>query len=364
MSVHKIAYLEWARRHMGTVRFDLARSNIRALTRDDLDFTFDEPPAASVDEAGRPDLRRLIGERYGIGPERVYISNGATMGIYLACAATIESDDEVLLEAPNYEPLYRIPQHLGASIRPLERKFENGWQIDLEAFERHISRRTKAVLLTNLHNPSGAGTNPDQMLTLGQIARDHGSRVIVSEVYLDSCFESGYRPAVTFGEHLVSIGSLSKVYGLGGLRVGWVAGDEEFIRRIHAIQDYVAGGVSAASQALAFKALSKADVLAARCRTIVQGNLRILVEWLKKHPELAWVEPVGGTVALLKLPSTIDALELSNHLREKSGTLIVPGDFFWLRGFVRISLGIDEEVLKGGLRHLGSAIDHFLTRGR
>jgi aspartate/methionine/tyrosine aminotransferase len=364
MSFPKIAYLEWARSHMGTVRFDLARSNIRPLTREEFEFTPDELPSAPVDETGRPDLRKIIGDRYGIGPERVYISNGATMGIFLACAAMIAADDEVLLEAPNYEPLYRIPQHLGASIRSLERSFDRGWQIDLEEFERRVSRSTKAVLLTNLHNPSGAGTNPDKMLTIGQIARDHGARVIVSEVYLDSCFEPGYRPAVTFGENLVSIGSLSKVYGLGGLRIGWVAGSEDFIRRIHAIQDYIAGGVSAASQAIAVKALAKADDLAARCRKIVQPNLRVLAEWLKKRPDLGWVEPAGGTVALLKLPGTIDAMDLANHLRERSGTLVVPGDFFWLRGFVRISLGTDEETLKGGLRHLGAAIDHFNSRGR
>lgn len=364
MSFHKIAYLEWARRYMGTVRFDLARSNIRSLAPEELDFTLGDFPAGTVDESGRADLRKAIGDRYGIGPDRVFVSNGATMGIFLACAATIEPEDEVLLEAPNYEPLYRIPEHLGATIKALDRSFDRGWQIDLEEYERRISRRTKAVLLTNLHNPSGTGTNPDKMLTLGQIARDHGARVIVSEVYLDSAFEAGYRPAVTFGDNLVSIGSLSKVYGLGGLRVGWIAADEELIRRIHVIQDYIAGGVSGASQAIALKALAKADVLATRCRTIVQDNLRVLSEWMKKHPDLAWVEPAGGTVALLKLPGTIDAMELSNHLREKSGTLIVPGDFFWLRGFVRLSLGIDEETLKAGLRHLGTAIEHFKSRGR
>jgi len=364
MSFHKIAYLEWARRHMGTVRYDLARSNIRSLTREELDFTFDDVPAASIDETGLPALRKTIADRYGIGPERVFISNGATMGIYLACAAALEPDDEVLVEAPNYEPLYRIPKHLGASIKMLERSFERGWQIDLEEFERRVSRHTKAVLLTNLHNPSGTGTNPDKMLTIGQIARDHGAQVIVSEVYLDSCFASGHRPAVTFGDNLVSIGSLSKVYGLGGLRMGWIAGGEELIRRIHSIQDYIAGGVSAASQMLALKALAKADLLAERCRKIVRDNLRLLSEWMKKRTDLAWVEPEGGTVALLKLPGTIDAIELSNHLREKSGTLVVPGDFFWLRGFVRVSLGIDEETLKGGLKHLGAAIDHFKTRGR
>ncbi len=364
MSFHKIAYLEWARRHMGTVRYDLARSNIRGLSREELEFTLEDVHIGYVDEHGQPDLRKLIADRYGLGPERIFISNGATMGIFLACAASIEPEDEVLLEAPNYEPLYRIPQRLGATIKIFERRFDRGWQIDLEEFERRVSRRTKAVLMTNLHNPSGVGTNPDKMLTIGQIARDHGARVIVSEAYLDSCFEAGHRPAVSFGDHLVSIGSLSKVYGLGGLRVGWIAASEEVIRRIHVIQDYIAGGISGASQSLALRALAKADVLTARCKKIVQDNLEILSEWMKKRPDLAWVEPEGGTVALLKLPGNIDAMELSNHLREKLGTLVVPGDFFWLRGFVRVSIGIDEETLRTGLKHLGTAIDQFKTRGR
>ena len=364
MSFHKIAYLEWARRYMGTVRYDLARSNIKSLTREEFDFTAGDVHTGTVDESGQPALRKMVADRYGIGPERVFISNGATMGIFLACAASIEPEDEILLEAPNYEPLYRIPQHLGASIKAFERRFERGWQIDLEEFERRVSRGTKAVLMTNLHNPSGVGTNPDKMLTIGQIARDHGARVIVSEVYLDSCFESGHKPAVGFGDHMVSIGSLSKVFGFGGLRVGWVAASEEVIRRIHVIQDYIAGGVSGASQSLALKALAQADFFTARCRKIVQSNLRILSDWMKKRPELAWVEPEGGTVALVRLPGQVDAMELSNHLREKHGTLVVPGDFFWLRGFIRVSLGIDEETLKSGLKHLGTAIDQLKSRGR
>ena len=363
MSFQKIAYLEWARRHMGTVRFDLARSNIRPLSPEEFEVAPGDVHTGYVDESGQPALRKMVADRYGIGPERVFISNGATMGIFLACAASIAPDDEVLLEAPNYEPLARIPQHLGASIKLLDRRFDRGWQIDLEEFERHASRRTKAVLMTNLHNPSGVGTNPDKMLTIGQIARDHGARVIVSEVYLDSCFAPGLRPAVSFGDHLVSIGSLSKVYGLGGLRIGWIAASEELIRRIHVLQDYIAGGVSGASQSLALKALSMADALAGRCRRIAQENLRVLAEWVKKRGDLAWVEPEGGTVALLKLPGTIDAMDLSNHLREKHGTLVVPGDFFSLRGFIRVSLGIDEETLKSGLKYLGTAIDHFKSRG-
>jgi len=364
MSFHKIAYLEWARRHMGTVRFDLARSNIKSLTREELGWTPEQVDAGLVDESGQPALRKAIAARYGVPPERVYVSNGATMGIFLACAASLAPEDEILLETPNYEPLYRVPQHLGATIKTIERRFDRGWQIDLEEFERRVSRRTKAILLTNLHNPSGTATNPDKMLTIGQIARDHGARVIVSEVYLDSAFAAGHKPAVSYGDHMVSIGSLSKVYGLGGLRVGWIVAGEEVIHRVHQVQDYIAGGISAASQSLALVALAKSDQLVERCRRIARENLRTLGDWLKRRPELAWVEPEGGTVALIRLPGHVDAMELSNHLREKHGTLVVPGDFFWLRGFIRVSLGIDEEVLKSGLKHLGTAIDQLKSRGR
>ena len=205
---------------MGTVRFDLARSNIRPLTRDELDFSFDEVPSATIDETGLPELRKAVADRYGIGPDRVFISNGATMGILLACAATIEPDDEILLEAPNYEPLYRIPKYLGASIKVLERNFERGWQIDLEEFERRVSRHTKAVLMTNLHNPSGTGTNPDKMLTIGQIARDHGAHVIRGvprQLFRGRASSRGRSATPRLHRKLV------KVYGLGGLRIRWIA---------------------------------------------------------------------------------------------------------------------------------------------
>jgi aspartate/methionine/tyrosine aminotransferase len=276
----------------------------------------------------------------------------------------IDSGDEILLETPNYEALQRVPTNIGAEVKMIERRFDRNWQIDLEELERRVSRRTKAILMTNLHNPSGTATNPDKMLTIGQIARDHGARVIVSEVYLDSCFAQGHKPAVSYGEHLISIGSLSKVYGLGGLRVGWIVADDEVIERIKVAQDYVMGGLSSPSQSLALHALSKSDVLVNRCRQIVQGNVKVLGEWIRKHPHLSWIEPDGGTVALVKLPPNLDAMALSNYTREKYSTLVAPGDFFGLRGFIRVALGIDEEVLRNGLKHLGSAIDHFRGTGR
>src|SRR5260221_14370427 len=113
----------------------------------------------------------------------------------------------------------------------LERRFERGYQFEIEELERMVGRGTRAIVMTNAHNPSGAVTSPEKMMTVGQIARDYGATVICDEVYLDNAFAPGLKPAASFGPNMVSIGSLSKVYGLGGLRIGWIVAPEPILRK-------------------------------------------------------------------------------------------------------------------------------------
>ncbi len=364
MAYRKIDYLEWARRFMGTVRFDLARSNVKSVTREELALAIDHVGIDVADEQGAVELRSHLGARYKIDPHRIHITNGATSAIAFACAAIIQSGDEVLVESPNYEPLYRNPVELGGTVKMLERLFEKGWQADLEELERKISRHTRAVLLTNTHNPTGIATSPEKMLTIGQIARDHGAHVIVSETYQDNLFKGAPVSCVGQGENFVAIGSLSKVYGLGGLRIGWLVADEAVINKVRQISDYLAGGVSTPSQTIALHALRQSDKLLDRCRRIVQSNVKVLGDWIKRRPDLAWVEPDAGTVAFVKLPPHMDAMKLASLCRERYSTLVVPGDFFWIKGFVRIALGIDEEILRSGLKNLAAAIDESKPSNR
>ncbi len=359
MAYRRIEYLEWARTFMGNVRHDLARSNVRGITKEELGLTLDQVRIDIVDERGLPELRKHLAERYKIDPACILVTNGATSAIALACAATMQVGDEVIVEAPNYEPLYRNPINCGATTKMLERTFEHAWQIDLEEFQRRISRRTRAVLITNAHNPSGAATSPEKMMTIGQIARENGARVIVCETYLDNLFKGRPVSCIGQGDNFIAIGTVSKVVGLGGLRIGWMAAEEGVIARATAAADYIAGGVSTPSQSIALHALQQSDRLVDRCRKIVQSNVKILADWIRRRPELAWIEPDAGTVALLKLPAHMDAMRLSNHLREKYSTLVVPGDFFWIKGFVRVSLGIEEDTLKAGLKNLAAAIDEL-----
>jgi aspartate/methionine/tyrosine aminotransferase len=360
MIFQKIDYIEWARTHMGHVRYDLAKSNVKALTREELglttldDIDFNAKDGDDVDE-----LRELLGKRYGVPIANILVTSGATMGIYLACSTILGMGDQALLESPNYEPLLRACQQVGAEIQSLERHFDRGFQIEIEELERRIGRATRAVVLTNLHNPSGVATGPEKMLSICQIARDAGATVIASEVYLDNAFVPGHKPAVSYGPHMVSIGSLSKVYGLGGIRIGWIVASEALIRKARLAFDYIECDLPILSVKIATIALRKAPELVLRCRQIVLRNIKIVGEWVAKHGDLQWVEPEGGTVCMVKLPPGVDAQELSTLLRENHSTLVVPGDFFSIRGFIRISCGTDEEILRQGLKNVSKGIDQI-----
>ena len=359
MTFRKIDYLEWARTHMGRVKVDLAKSNIKALTKEELGLTLDEVQLSAPTDDGVVELRELLSRRYGVPRAGVLVTSGATQAIFLACAAAVGEGDQVLLESPNYEPLYRALQERGAEIKMLERRFERGWQIELEELERLISRSTRAIVMTNTHNPSGAATSPEKMQQIGQIARGYGAAVVVSEVYLDNAFAPGQKPAVTLGSNLVSIGSLSKVYGLGGLRIGWMAGPEAILKKARVILDYIECDLPAPSESIALLALRKGPELVLRCQQIAMRNFKIIREWVEKRGDLHWVEPSGGTVCMIKLPHTVDAQSLAGLLREKFSTLVVPGDFFYIHGFIRVSAGMDEDILRQGLRNIGKAIDQL-----
>ncbi len=357
MSFRKIDYLSWAREFMGRVQFDLAKSNVLALPREELGLSLDDVELNGPHEEGCDALYSLLAERYGVERSNVYVCNGATQGIFLVCAALLERGDGVVLEVPNYEPLYRIPLQLGAEIKPIDRRFERGFQIEMEEVERRVSKSTRALILTNLHNPSGVATSAEKMETLGQILRDQRGYVVASEVYLDACLSNGVKPAACCGQNLISLGSLSKVYGLGGVRGGWIIADESTIRRVKTVADYVSGGTPYPTEKIALRALTDAERLVRRTKEIVTRNLAIVSDWIERRSDLGWVRPDGGTICLLKLPAGVEALGLSTRLRERYSTLVVPGDFFWMRGFVRVSVGVAEETLRAGLENLGKALD-------
>lgn len=360
MQFQPIGYLEWMKDHFGRYKHDLANPAVKPLRPADLGLTPKDLEFTGQNYHGHPELLKAIAERFRVDPANVVLTDGASMAIALVSFALFESGTQLLLEAPNYEPLYRLPLSLGADVRMLDRTYEKGFQIDLESLQRKISRNTRAIWLTNLHNPSGVKTDTEKLRAICQVARSHGAAVIASEVFRDFVFE-GEPPAPAFklDPSAISIGSLSKLFGLDGLRVGWVLCNEDFARRLSSIRNHLSVTGSFLCEQVTLFAFRQLDKLIARTRGIVSENLPVLREFVKSRDDIEWVPPDGGTIAFLRLRHGVPSWEFTRFLHEKYDTLVVPGDFFWAKGFLRVGFGGDTENLKSGLKVLGSALTEW-----
>jgi hypothetical protein len=360
MHFQPIGYLEWMKDHFRKHEFDLANPAVTPLTPGDLGLATGDLELTGDNYHGHPGLISAIAKRFDVPVSNVVLTDGASMAIALVSFALLEGGSQVLLEAPNYEPLYRLPMSLGCDVRILDRSWERGFQIDLEAFQRRITRSTRVVWLTNLHNPSGVKTDPDKLRTICQVSRSHGATVVCSEVFRDLVFSGDApAPAHKLDRSAVSIGSLSKLYGLDGLRVGWILCDEDLARRIESIRNSFEVMGSYVCEQVTLVAFRQLDRLLSRTRAIVSENLPVLREFVKGRDDLDWIEPDGGTITFVRLRGGIPSMEFSEFLHRKYDTLVVPGDFFWAKGFLRIGFGGRKDALASGLANLGAALTEW-----
>ena len=231
-------YMEWAKTRPRPA-IDLAGSNLHGCTLDDLPGARDAIDIAGESPDGYPPLVEAIAARYGVGADNVATANGCSGANFLACAALLEPGDEVLVEKPFYDPMPAAARLLGASVITFERRFEDGYDVDADRVAAALTPRTRLVLLSNPHNPSGALARPESLAALAALASRRGIHVLVDEVYLDTVFADRPVPAATLSPALVSTNSLTKSYGLASLRCGWTLAAPDVTRRIRRARDLV-----------------------------------------------------------------------------------------------------------------------------
>ena len=228
--------------------------------------------------------------------ENVATANGCSGANFLACAALLEPGDEVLVERPFYDPMPAAARLLGASVATFERRFEDGYDVDRDRVAAALTPRTRLILISNPHNPSGALARPESLATLGALAARRGIHVLVDEVYLDTVFDGRPAPAATLSPAFVSTNSLTKAYGLASLRCGWTLAAPDLTRRIRRARDLVDVWAPMPSDRLSVLAFANLDALAARARGIVEPNRAAVQSWLAGRRDLACV-PSRATIA-------------------------------------------------------------------
>jgi aspartate/methionine/tyrosine aminotransferase len=245
-------------------------------------------------------------------------------------------------------------------VKRFPRRFEDGFQIDVEALRKNISPATRLIVITNLHNPSGVQTSESTLKQLGEIARSVNCRVLIDEVYLETMFKRRPRTAFHLGSEFVVTSSLTKAYGLSGLRCGWIIAEESLAKRMWLLNDLFASTPVHLGERLSVMALAQLEHIAEEADTLVQRNRQLVKQFLDSRNELEAVLPDEGTICFPRLlQGSVD--EFVRLLRERYETSVVPGKFFEEPQHFRLGLSCDSEILAGGLVRLGAALNQMTS---
>jgi aspartate/methionine/tyrosine aminotransferase len=349
-------YMHWAKTQ-SKARFNLATSGVGAFPLRELGCTIDQLEINGDSTYGYTPLQEAIAVKAGVDPDCVVAAAGASMANHLAMAALIESGDEVLIEHPAYELLVSAALYFGAKVKRFPRAEAEGYAIEPAAIRRAVSPRTKLIVVTNLHNPSSVLTSEATLREVGEIARNVGARVLVDEVYLDAVYEDTPRSAFHLGTEFVVTNSLTKVYGLSGLRCGWILAQPDLARTMWRLNDLFASIPAHPAELLSVIAFQQLDKIHRRARLVVEADRALLAQFLAKHVPgtLSAVPTPFGTTSLLGLKKG-DMAQFLDRLHVEFETSVVPGHFFEMPGYFRIGMGVNREMFGEGLRRIALAV--------
>ena len=311
------------------------------------------------DIEGAPALKRGISRLYrNIRPEEIVTTHGAVGANHHVFYTLVEPGDRVVSVMPTYQQLYSIPESFGADVRILKLREENGYLPDLEELRELAVPGTKLICINNPNNPTGALMGPELLEQIAAIAERAGAWVLCDEVYRHLTAEDVWCESIAdIYEKGISVGSMSKVFSLAGLRLGWIAArDRELLRSLLSHRDYNLISCGMFDEALAAVALEHTDAVLGRSRSIIRENLALLDAWIEREPRVRYRRPQAGTTALVYYDSALPSHEFCRRLLEETGTLVTPGDCFEEPYSMRIGYACDAETLKCGL----AAVSAFL----
>lgn len=349
-------YMNWAKRR-SSAKFNLATSGMPNVPLRDLPFE-KEDLELTYGEYGYEPLIDAIATKCSVASENVVLSFGTSMANHLAMAALIAPGDEVLVERPAYELIVSAAEYLGANVGFFDRKHENGYRIDVQELSDKITNKTKLIVLTNLHNPSSVFADEATLKQIADLADKVGAKVLIDEVYLDTMFEKAPRSSFHLAENIVVTNSLTKAYGLSGLRCGWILADAVSATRMLRLNDLFAATNVHVAERLSLIALQHLDMFLDRAKTLLGTNRPILDAFFDSRDDIDAVRTEYGTTSFPRLLRG-DNEVLYKLLREKYETNVVPGRFFYADDHFRIGITCDTEMLRSGLERLGKALDEL-----
>lgn len=364
---HEGSYAQWVRGALAAVRahhgnavslFESSVPEPRELLRktvlEAVEPTFSEYYVSAFGD-GNPFVRDCLAQRYGVEREQVLCTTGATGSLSLIYRAFVHAGDHVLIETPGFDLFSDLAKASGATIGHFHRSGPR-FAIDLADIEAQLRPNTRLVVLSDLHNPSGMAVSQDVLLALAKLAERHGFLLVADEVYGDYApIERRPGPASARSPSVISLSSLTKIYGLGALRCGWIVGAREVVDALRSLNGRIEFSVSTLSHAIAAHVMTNPDAFAQHSRSYVERCRPRFQSWFERMVAdglMGGELPDDGCICFPALPGVADSRAFSEWLMRRSGIIVAPGEYFGAPGHVRIGFCQEDDKLDAGLRGL------------
>lgn len=371
MKIKPFAVEEWMNRYEEGAKYNIAETCVDSISVDELFALTGEDKQAFLDAFcarrltygdifGAPAFKEGVSGLYRtIRPEEIVTTHGAAGASHHVFYSLVEPGDRVVSIMPTYQQLYSIPESYGADVQLLHLKQENDYLPDLQELRQLVTPGTKMICINNPNNPTGALMSRELLEEIVAIARSVGAYILCDEVYRHLSQSDVWSESIAdLYEKGISLGSMSKVFSLAGLRLGWVAThDQEALASMLSHRDYNLISCGLFDEALAGLALKHKDVLLQRSQKIVRENLAILDAWVQRQPHVHYTKPLAGTTALVYYDYDIPSEKLCHDMYHATGAFVTPGDCFEQPRSMRIGYAYGKQALIDGLK----AIDDYFA---
>lgn len=314
---------------------------------------------------GNPFVRDMLADRYAVERDQVLCTTGATGGLSLIYRAFLKPGDHILVETPGFDLFSHLAEACHADVERFQRSGDT-FAIDVTEVERKLRPDTRLVVISDLHNPSGMATPEETLRALAALAEARGFLLVVDEVYADYVPEGRRRsPAASFSPAVISISSLTKIYGLGVLRCGWIVGASDIVKFLSALNGRIEFGVSTMSHAIAAHVLADPSPFEDHSRRYVARCRPLFEDWFDSMVAeglLAGALPQDGCICFPSLPGVADTRAFTEWLIARSGVIVAPGEYFGAPGHVRIGFCQEDDKLDAGLRGFEEGLRTYVAQ--